>query len=95
MHFATFGAQRRPCQELAQATCAFAVDDVMYVMGGIEAPDGIRSGLKFDSRTHAWSEVAHLPEAITYAGACVVGSDLGVRDQMVQCLPPPTATARA
>jgi N-acetylneuraminic acid mutarotase len=55
--------------------CAVALGDAMYVMGGITT-DTVPSELKFDSRTQAWSEVAPMPEAIAYAGACVVGSDV-------------------
>jgi hypothetical protein len=62
--------------------CAVAVGDAMYVIGGMEKFDGrrhtVRSVIKFDTRTQAWSEVASIPEPRSYAASCVVGSDIYV-----------------
>jgi hypothetical protein len=60
--------------------CAVVVGDAVYVMGGMALVDNrvhtVESVLKLDSCTHAWGEVASMPEARSAAGACVVGGDI-------------------
>jgi hypothetical protein len=60
--------------------CVASVGDTMYVIGGVERIDGrcfgLKTVLKFDSRTKAWSEVAPMPEPRAYAGACKIGNNI-------------------
>jgi hypothetical protein len=60
--------------------CACAVGDAMYVVGGFEGIAGegrtVGSVLRFDRRTQTWSEMAPMPAARNYGGACVVGNDI-------------------
>jgi hypothetical protein len=65
------------------AHCACAVDNVMYILGGIEVDEEgggetVNSVLKFDCWTQTWSEGASMPEERDRAGACVLGGDIYV-----------------
>jgi N-acetylneuraminic acid mutarotase len=69
-----------PMPRARDGHCAVAVDDAIFVIGGVESlgnmQNCVSSVLKFCSRTQAWSEVAPTPEPRTNAGACVVGSNI-------------------
>jgi N-acetylneuraminic acid mutarotase len=69
-----------PLPNACAAHCGVSVGDTMYVIGGMERidgrPRGVKSVFKFDGRTQVWSKAAPMPVHRTYAGACVVGSNI-------------------
>jgi hypothetical protein len=62
------------------AHCACAVDNVMYILGGIVDEEGggatVKSVLNFDCRTQTWSKGAPMPEERDRAGACMLGGNI-------------------